>query len=165
MRIDLYNILCYTLPVNEFAQFPLLGAWVDWPVCGAIHLCTLSGLYVYVSSIAAPWEAGCCWLFILRGSNTPMPREWRVFAVRQTHWILPESLFPLFLRPNAVRLWGYTFKSAVRTLIKSKNVPKIKYGRNLPNREFMNFFLWRNLNEPAAFRVMGHLFSRHSLKY
>ena len=52
--IDLYNILCYTLPVNEFAQFPLLGAWVDWPVCGAIHLCTLSGLYVYVSSIAAP---------------------------------------------------------------------------------------------------------------
>lgn len=34
-----------------------------------------------------------------------------------------------------------TFKSAVRTLIKSKNVPKIKYGRNLPNREFMNFFL------------------------
>ena len=47
-------------------NFPLgIG---QWPVCGAIHLRTLSGLYVFVSSIAVPWEPAAAGFFILRGT-------------------------------------------------------------------------------------------------
>ena len=47
-------------------NFPLgIG---QWSVCGVIHLRTLSGLYVFVSSIAVPWEPAAAGFFILRGT-------------------------------------------------------------------------------------------------
>ena len=51
-------------------NFPLgIG---QWSVCGVIHLRTLSGLYVFVSSIAVPWEPAAGFLFY--GVVTPQCR-------------------------------------------------------------------------------------------